>query len=67
MRAIHPLRLLRLSGICLAFCASVIFLAGCQAHGKSRKNVLKIYNWADYIDEDLLKEFSIVALFLVTD
>ncbi len=57
MRAIHPLRLLRLSGICLALCASVIFLAGCQSHGKSRKNVLKIYNWADYIDEDLLKEF----------
>jgi spermidine/putrescine transport system substrate-binding protein len=37
--------------------AAVLLFAGCNGHGKSRKNILKIYNWADYIDEDLLEEF----------
>jgi spermidine/putrescine transport system substrate-binding protein len=42
----------------------ILFLAvfaltsqGCLEGKKSRKHILKIYNWADYIDEDLLKEF----------
>lgn len=31
----------------------------CKQSDDSRKKVLKIYNWADYIDEDLLKEFPV--------
>jgi spermidine/putrescine transport system substrate-binding protein len=31
----------------------------CQQSDDSRKKVLKIYNWSDYIDEDLLKEFPV--------
>jgi spermidine/putrescine transport system substrate-binding protein len=29
----------------------------CKQSDESRKKILKIYNWADYIDEDLLTEF----------
>ena len=31
--------------------------SSCKQNDDSRKKVLKIYNWADYIDEDLLTEF----------
>ena len=31
----------------------------CNAADDDRQKVLKIYNWADYIDEDLLTEFPI--------
>jgi Spermidine/putrescine-binding periplasmic protein len=31
----------------------------CKQSDDSRKKVLKIYNWSDYIDEDLLKEFPV--------
>lgn len=31
----------------------------CKSGDESRKKVLKIYNWSDYIDEDLLKEFPV--------
>jgi spermidine/putrescine transport system substrate-binding protein len=34
-----------------------LFLGSCSENEKSRKKILKIYNWADYIDEDLLTEF----------
>jgi spermidine/putrescine transport system substrate-binding protein len=34
-----------------------IFFQGCQSGDKDRHQILKIYNWADYIDEDLLEEF----------
>ena len=30
---------------------------GCS-HDESRKSILKVYNWADYIDEELLGEFE---------
>ncbi|MBR4433435.1 MAG: ABC transporter substrate-binding protein [Bacteroidaceae bacterium] len=30
-----------------------------QADAKDRAHTLKIYNWADYIDEDLLEEFKV--------
>lgn len=40
--------------ILLAF-ALVLALAGCS---EDRSQVLKVYNWADYIDEDLLDEFE---------
>ncbi len=38
--------------------AAVIFLAGCSSEGGSRENILKVYNWADYIDEELIAEFE---------
>ena len=31
----------------------------CKENDQSRKKILKIYNWADYIDEDLLTEFPV--------
>ena len=40
--------------ILLAF-ALVLALAGCS---EDRSQILKVYNWADYIDEDLLDEFE---------
>ena len=30
----------------------------CSAQAQDRKNILKIYNWADYIDEDVLASFK---------
>ncbi len=37
---------------------TVVFVFNaCKENDQSRKKILKIYNWADYIDEDLLKEF----------
>ena len=35
---------------------TVVFLTGCY-NSESRENVLKIYNWGDYIDEDVLAAF----------
>jgi spermidine/putrescine transport system substrate-binding protein len=37
---------------------SFVFNA-CKESEQSRKKILKIYNWADYIDEDLLTEFPV--------
>ncbi len=34
-----------------------IAFSACKQSDDARKKVLKIYNWADYIDEDLLTEF----------
>ena len=37
---------------------TVVFVFNaCKENDQARKKILKIYNWADYIDEDLLKEF----------
>jgi spermidine/putrescine transport system substrate-binding protein len=35
----------------------LLFSLSCDYSGEKRKHTLKIYNWADYIDEDLLEEF----------
>ena len=32
-------------------------LASCQRSQQERRKILKVYNWADYIDEDVLAEF----------
>lgn len=40
-------------GILFAF-----VLSGCYNSEEARDRVLKIYNWADYIDEDVLDEFK---------
>jgi spermidine/putrescine transport system substrate-binding protein len=45
------------NSILLLFIVLVSLLISCGDSDESRKKVLKIYNWADYIDEDLLKEF----------
>ncbi len=40
------------------FIATVSMVSNsCKESETSRKKILKIYNWADYIDEDLLTEF----------
>ncbi len=38
--------------------AAVMLIAGCSGEGGSRDHILKVYNWADYIDEDLITEFE---------
>ena len=35
--------------------AAALLLSACS---EGRENILKVYNWADYIDEDLLGEFE---------
>ena len=39
----------------LYFIVAALVLAGCS---QGRDNILKVYNWADYIDEELLGEFE---------
>ena len=41
----------------VVFFSTGIFSSPCKASDNDRQQVLKIYNWADYIDEDLLTEF----------
>lgn len=48
---IHLVRFCILTGLLLS-----LFTA-CERSEESRSHVLKIYNWADYIDEDVLAEF----------
>ena len=41
----------------------ILFVAGLvmaltPSFAQSRENILKVYNWADYIDENLLGEFE---------
>ena len=35
----------------------VLAAVSCKDSGEERNHVLKVYNWADYIDEDVLAEF----------
>ena len=37
--------------------AALFALGACQSSQEERMGVLKVYNWADYIDEDVLAEF----------
>ena len=46
--------LYRLS-VLLAATVVAIFAIGCGDSG--RQQILKVYNWGDYIDEDLIAEF----------
>ena len=39
----------------LYIAAAVLMLAGCS---EDRAGILKVYNWADYIDEELIDEFE---------
>ncbi|HNX54414.1 MAG TPA: ABC transporter substrate-binding protein [Prolixibacteraceae bacterium] len=45
--------------IALLLVSAVYSFQACKQSDDSRKKVLKIYNWSDYIDEDLLKEFPV--------
>jgi len=45
--------------ILIVLAAGISFLSSCKSSDESRKKILKIYNWADYIDEDLLTEFPV--------
>ena len=42
----------------LTFIACLFFGATMFCNAADREHTLKIYNWADYIDEDLLEEFK---------
>ncbi len=42
----------------LTFIACLLFGASVICGAADREHTLKIYNWADYIDEDLLEEFK---------
>ena len=35
----------------------IFLLASCTGASEKRSRVLKVYNWADYIDEEVLAEF----------
>lgn len=41
----------------ILFVAVAVLCAGCS-RDDARKSILKVYNWADYIDESLLSEFE---------
>ena len=43
--------------VLLLFATVISFFNSCKESDESRKKILKIYNWADYIDEGLLTEF----------
>lgn len=47
---------LRIGILALWAFASLLFLA-CSPSDEERSHILKIYNWADYIDEEVLAEF----------
>ena len=42
----------------LFFIFTIISLCSCYNTGEPRENVLKIYNWADYIGDDVLDDFK---------
>jgi spermidine/putrescine transport system substrate-binding protein len=48
-----------LSKILLLVLLIIPMLFSCNESEKNRSKILKIYNWADYIDEDLLNEFPV--------
>ncbi len=49
----------RLIIMAFVFLSLLFTTGGCRKTEESRKKILKIYNWADYIDENLLKEFPV--------
>ena len=48
----------KLLGVLLSVLLTAGFMNPVQARDDDRSHILKIYNWADYIDEDLLDEFK---------
>ena len=45
--------------IVLLMLTGILGFTSCKDNDEERKKILKIYNWADYIDEDLLTEFPV--------
>ena len=43
----------------MRICRLLSVFASCARTEKERSKILKIYNWADYIDEDILDEFPV--------
>lgn len=43
----------------ILFACSLSMLPGCYNTGEPRSQVLKIYNWADYIDDAVLEDFKV--------
>ena len=41
----------------ILFCFMLLLFGACHPSQEARNKVLKVYNWADYIDEDVLAEF----------
>ena len=54
----HTIKLRKFKLSFLAACLALL-LPACQSSEKARSKVLKIYNWADYIDEQVLVDFPI--------
>ena len=54
----HTIKLMNFKYTILAACLALL-LPACQSSEKARSKVLKIYNWADYIDEQVLVDFPI--------
>lgn len=59
MKKNHLSGLLSKARALLLLVLTVLATNSCKDSDESRKKILKIYNWADYIDEDLLKEFPV--------
>jgi len=57
MKTFKSTKSLRSIIVLLLFTTIFSFINSCKESDESRKKILKIYNWADYIDEDLLTEF----------
>ena len=49
------IRMKRITYILMLLCSALF--ASCKSSDAERSRVLKIYSWADYIDEDVLSEF----------
>jgi spermidine/putrescine transport system substrate-binding protein len=59
MRALISRKIFRCLILVVLFASVIPLFNGCREADSSRKKVLKIYNWADYIDEELLNEFPL--------
>jgi spermidine/putrescine transport system substrate-binding protein len=57
MRAFIQTKSFRNIFVLLLLTTIVSLFHSCKESDESRKKILKIYNWADYIDEELLNEF----------
>lgn len=46
-------------GLVLSLLALVMLSVSCHRSDEERSKILKIYNWADYIDESVLDDFKV--------